>query len=97
MSRVIGVSELIISWRFAPGSETAVTYYVNERAVGVGDVGFEKILEQLKRGEVTKVVVKLTAASSLDSASLESCLAFYERIDEFNGALDGKLLVYKFV
>lgn len=96
MSRFVTVSEITISWKITSDSPPDTIYYLNDIEVGLNDIGFDKILEHLSISKTSKVIIKMTGEFPLDSGSLERSLPFYNRIDEFNNALNKKDLVYKF-
>lgn len=91
------MSDLTISWEYTSGNKPDIIYYLNGSNVGINDIGFELILEQLRTKKPEKVFIHMSEVYQLDSGSLESHLPFYKRINEFNHALDGKELVYNSV
>ena len=86
-----------ISWKFIHEGSEEIKYFVNGKDVGNNDIGFDCVLEKLKKETTNKVLIIMTQISSLGGSSLEGSLPFYPRIQEFKEALGKRDLSYEFI
>lgn len=91
------MDKIIIKWETTFESPTNPTYYINDSQIGVGNEGFDKILEIIKANKSIKVVLQIEHISSLGGDSLLDILPFKDRFNELEKMLGTNKLIYEFI
>lgn len=91
------MDKIVIKWETTFGSPTNPTYYINDSQIGVGNEGFNKILEIIKANKGIKVVLQIEHISSLGGDSLLDILPFKDRFNELEKMLGTNKLIYEFI
>ena len=91
------MNTIIIKWKTTSGSPNDTIYYINDSQIGVGNEGFDKILEIIRVNENIKVVLKIAHITSLGGDSLIDILPFKDRFNELKEVLGTNKLIYEFI
>lgn len=86
---------MTIRWEWTARDPRVVTYFVDERPVGEGDRGFDRVLDLVEDGD-GPVTIGLTGVS-LGGAGLRDALPFVDRFDELQARVGDRQLVYALV